>query len=65
MTPLKDVHTRKDFEVEVKHLLRSPVGMTLEQFKITEVAQADTMRNKRCLSMFIDRSLQTQKDRMC
>ncbi len=50
------------FLIEAKSLLSSPGKMIGEQYKIIGIAQAETIRNKRDLWTFIERSLQIKKD---
>ncbi len=49
------------FLIEAKSLLSSPGKMIGEQYKIIGIAQAETIRHKRDLQAFIERSLQIKK----
>ncbi len=49
------------FLIEAKSLLSSPGKMIGEQYKIIGIAQAETIRHKRDLWTFIERSLQIKK----
>ncbi len=50
------------FLIEAKSLLNSPGKMIGEQYKIIGIAQAETIRHKRDLWTFIERSLGIKKD---
>ncbi len=50
------------FLIEAKSLLGSPGKMIGEQYKIIGVALAETIRHKRDLWTFIERSLRIKKD---
>ncbi len=50
------------FLIEAKSLLSSPGKMIGEQYKIIGIAQAETIRHKRDLWTFIERSLRIKKD---
>ncbi len=49
------------FLIEAKSLLSSPGKMIGEQYRIIGIAQAETIRHKRDLWTFIERSLQIKK----
>ncbi len=49
------------FLIEAKSLLSSPGKMIGEQYKIIGIAQAETIRHKRDLWTFIERSLRIKK----
>ncbi len=49
------------FLIEAKSLLSSPEKMNGEQYKIIGIAQAETIRHKRALWTFIERSLRIKK----
>ncbi len=50
------------FSIKTKSLLSSPGEMIGEQYKIIGIAQAETIRHKRDLWTFIERSLRIKKD---
>ncbi len=50
------------FLIEAKSLLSSLGKIIGEQYKIMGIAQAETIRHKRDLWMFIERSLRIKKD---
>ncbi len=50
------------FLIEAKSLLSSPGKIIGEQYKIIEIAQAETIRHKRDLWKFTERSLRIKKD---
>ncbi len=50
------------FLIEAKSLLSSPGKMIGEQYRIIGAAQAETIRHKRDLWKFIERSLRIKKD---
>ncbi len=52
---------RMHFLIEAKSLLSSPGKMIGEQYKIIGIAQAETIRHKRNLWTFIERSLRIKK----
>ncbi len=52
---------RMHFLIEEKSLLSSPGKMIGEQYKIIGIAQAETIRHKRDLGTFIERSLRIKK----
>ncbi len=49
------------FLIEAKSLLSSPGKMSAEQYRIIGIAQAETIRHKRDLWTFIERSLRIKK----
>ncbi len=60
-TPLEVDSRRMYFLIEAKSLLSSPGKMIGEQYKIIGIAQAETIRHKRNLLTFIERSLRIKK----
>ncbi len=50
------------FLIEAKSLLSSPGKMIGDQYRIIGIAQAETIRHKRDLWKFIERSLRIKKD---
>ncbi len=50
------------FLIEAKSLLSSPGKMIGEQYKMIGIAQAETIRHKRDLWTFIERSLRINND---
>ncbi len=50
------------FLIEAKSLLSSPGKMIGEQYQIIGIAQAETIRHKRDLWTFIERTLRIKKD---
>ncbi len=50
------------FLIEAKSLLSSPGKMIDEQYRIIGIAQAETIRHKKDLWTFIERSLRIRKD---
>ncbi len=55
-TPREVDSRRMHFFIEAKSLLSSPGKMIGEQYKIIGIAQAETIRHKRDLWTFIERS---------
>ncbi len=60
-TPLEVDSIRMHFLIEAKSLLNSPWKMIGEQYKIIGIALAETIRHKRDLWTFIERSLRIKK----
>ncbi len=60
-TPLEVDSRRMHFLIETKSLLSSPGKMIGEQYKITGIAQAETIRHTKDLWTFIERSLWMKK----
>ncbi len=61
-TPLEEDSRRLHFLIEAKSVLSSLGKMIGEQYKIKVIAQAETIRHKRDLWTFIERSLRIKKD---
>ncbi len=59
--PLEAVIRHKHLLIEVKSLLTLSGKMIEEQYKIKGIAQAETVRHKRDLWTFIERSLRIKK----
>ncbi len=61
-TPLEVDSRRMHFLIEAKSLLSSPGKMIGEQYRIIGIAQAETIRYRRDLWTFIERSLWIKTD---
>ncbi len=61
-TPLEVDSRRMHFLIEAKSFLSSPGKMIGEQYKMIGIAQAETIRHKKDLWTFIERSLWIKKD---